>query len=224
MTPLLMKPIPRPIAKDHAGQFCAARAERIAVQHHGATGEQGVVGEYFVRVDQHAEAADENDRGGPAAIVAEQFASGKTDKQQGQRGVEAGCQARAVMQRQDRCKCLGEQGGSPVIQRRFVQIGFARECRHDPVVALDDVIDQSEAVGFVRLPRIVPDESGEHPRCTQQKQETRFDRRDLGFFQLGVISVHLVFLFDDFECWSRCRFALRMLRVEEAKLTFCILT
>ena len=171
-----------PDAEHDARESGAAQAERVTVDHHGAAGEQRVVGDDFVRADQHAEAADEGDSGGPAAILAEQFAAAEADEQQRQCGVEAGCQACAIMQRQDRRQEFGKKRSRPVEQRRLVHVGFVNQRGDDPVVALEDVVDQAEAIGFVGFPRVMSDESGEQPHRAQQEQEACFDRGDFRLF------------------------------------------
>ncbi len=77
------------------------------------------------------------------------------------------------MQRQPAAEELGEQRRGDEKHRRLLDERLAGERRHQPVAALEDVIDQPEGIGFIRLPGVVADEAEPNP-CGKQGEEPFF--------------------------------------------------
>src|SRR5438874_8316408 len=67
---------------------------------------------------------------------------------------------------------MREERGGPEKKRRFLDERLAGERRHQPVVRLEDLVDEAEAVGLIGLPRIVAEEARQDPRGDE-----RADRR-----------------------------------------------
>ena len=59
---------------------------------------------------------------------------------------------------------MREERGGPEKKRRFLDERLAGERRHQPVVRLEDLVDEAEAVGLIGLPRIVAEEARQDPR------------------------------------------------------------
>ena len=72
------------------------------------------------------------------------------------------------MQRHEGAEETGKERARQVEKRRLFHERLARERRHDPVAALQDVMNEAEAVGLVRLPRIATEKPGGEPHGDEQ--------------------------------------------------------
>ena len=101
-----------------------------------------------------------------------QLARAQPRQQEGERHVERGGHARAVVQWQP--ASAGPERRSAAVRKKiggFSMNGSPAERGHDPVAGLQDVIDQTEAVGLVGLPGIAADQARKDPQRAQHDDE-----------------------------------------------------
>ncbi len=75
------------------------------------------------------------------------------------------------MQRQQRFGQRCAKRRDQIEQRRLVEERLAGQRRHQPVTALEEVVDDAEGIGLVWFPWLVPDKTGDDPRRGEQQEQ-----------------------------------------------------
>jgi hypothetical protein len=115
-----------------------------------------------VRVHHEADRADEEQRRrGPGGAV-----------EQPQRGnnAQAARQPRRVVERHRPAEQLAEGEREPVIERRVLEPGLARDLRHHPVARAVHLVRDLDGDGIERLPGIVVRQPRKHEGERQERQ------------------------------------------------------
>ena len=148
-----------------------ARRKRQSVKAECKACEEWHIRNWLVPAHEEPDAAEQRNGCNRGVVAAVKLLRCEGDEPESERHEGAACEPRRIVHRQQPRKELRGERRDEVDERRCVERVFPCELRHDPVaVPRDQVVDDADRFRFVRLPRLMADESGQDPRDAQQQR------------------------------------------------------